>query len=69
MPDYSKLFVLYTEAIYTVPVGTDADINEDYIERAAIVKHAFLNQLNRKSLRYNWHDAEVSRAGGCICQR
>ena len=34
--------------------------NEEYISRAAIVKHAFNEQLNRKSLRYNWHDAEVT---------
>ena len=31
--------------------------NEEYISRAAIVKHAFNDQLNRKSLKYNWHDA------------
>ena len=34
--------------------------NEEYIARAAIVKHAFQDQLNRKSLKYNWHDAEVT---------
>ena len=41
---------------------------EDYIERAAIVKHAFLNQLNKKSLRYNWHDAEVSVLEGVFAR-
>ena len=34
--------------------------NTEYIARAAIVKHAFQDQLNRKSLKYNWHDAEVT---------
>ena len=42
--------------------------HEDYIERAAIVKHAFLNQLNKKSLRYNWHDAEVSVLEGVFAR-
>ena len=32
---------------------------EEYVRRAAIVKHEFQEQLNRKSLKYNWHDAEV----------
>ena len=42
--------------------------HKDYIERAAIVKHAFLNQLNKKSLRYNWHDAEVSVLEGVFAR-
>ena len=42
--------------------------HEDYIERAAIVKHALLNQLNKKSLRYNWHDAEVSVLEGVFAR-
>ena len=42
--------------------------HEDYIERAAIVKHAFLNQLYKKSLRYNWHDAEVSVLEGVFAR-
>ena len=33
---------------------------EEYVRRAAIVKHEFQEQLNRKSLKYNWHDAEVT---------
>ncbi len=42
--------------------------HEDYIECATIVKHAFLNQLNKKSLRYNWHDAEVSVLEGVFAR-
>ncbi len=42
--------------------------NEEYIARAEIVKHAFLNQLNRKSLRYNWHDAEVTVLEGVFAR-
>ncbi len=33
-----------------------------------IVKHAFNEQLNRKSLRYNWHDAEVTVLEGVFAR-
>lgn len=42
--------------------------NEEYISRAATVKHAFMNQLNRKSLKYNWHDAEVTVLEGVFAR-
>lgn len=41
---------------------------EEYVRRAAIVKHEFLNQLNRKSLKYNWHDAEVTVLEGVFAR-
>ena len=42
--------------------------NDEYIARAAIVKHAFQDQLNRKSLKYNWHDAEVTVLEGVFAR-
>ena len=42
--------------------------NTEYIARAAIVKHAFNDQLNRKSLKYNWHDAEVTVLEGAFAR-
>ena len=42
--------------------------NEEYISRAAVVKHAFQEQLNRKSLKYNWHDAEVTVLEGVLAR-
>ena len=42
--------------------------NEGYISRAAIVKHAFNEQLNRKSLKYHWHDAEVTVLEGVFAR-
>ncbi|BDF33886.1 radical SAM domain protein [Lachnospiraceae bacterium] len=42
--------------------------NEEYISRAATVKHAFQEQLNRKSLRYHWHDAEVTVLEGVFAR-
>lgn len=42
--------------------------NEEYISRAAVVKHAFYEQLNRKSLKYNWHDAEITVLEGVFAR-
>ncbi len=42
--------------------------NDEYISKAAIVKHAFQDQLNRKSLKYNWHDAEVTVLEGVFAR-
>lgn len=41
---------------------------EEYVRRAAIVKHEFQDQLNRKSLRYNWHDAEETVLEGVFAR-
>ncbi len=41
---------------------------EEYIAKAATVKHAFNDQLNRKSLRYQWHDVEVSVLEGVFAR-
>lgn len=41
---------------------------EEYIAKAATVKHTFNEQLNRKSLRYQWHDVEVSVLEGVFAR-
>lgn len=40
----------------------------EYVRRASIVKLAFSEQLNRKSLKYNWHDAEVTVLEGVFAR-
>ena len=42
--------------------------NEEYIRRANIVRHAFNDQLNRKSLKYNWHEADVTVLEGVFAR-
>ena len=42
--------------------------NEEYIRRAYVVKHAFQEQLNKKSLKYNWHDADVTVLEGVFAR-
>ncbi len=41
---------------------------EEYMRRADIVKDEFQNQLNRKSLKYNWHDAQVTVLEGVMAR-
>ncbi len=41
---------------------------EEYMRRAEIVKDEFHAQLNRKSLKYNWHDAQVTVLEGVMAR-
>ena len=41
---------------------------EEYMRRAGIVKEEFHSQLNRKSLKYNWHDAQVTVLEGVMAR-
>ena len=41
---------------------------EEYIERAHIVRHEFQEQLNRKSLKYNWHEADLTVLEGVFAR-
>lgn len=42
--------------------------SEEYVHRAAVVKHEFQQQLNRKSLKYNWHEADVTVLEGVFAR-
>lgn len=41
---------------------------EDYIHRAYVVNHEMKEMLNRKSLRYNWHEADVTVLEGVFAR-
>jgi radical SAM superfamily enzyme YgiQ (UPF0313 family) len=41
---------------------------EDYIEYAHTVNEAVKAQLNRKSIRYNWHEADVTVIEGALAR-
>ena len=69
MSDHGKFFFLCAEAVYSVPVGTDVYQAEEYMRRAHLVNDEFKEQLNRKSLKYNWHDAECYGSGRYYGQR
>jgi radical SAM superfamily enzyme YgiQ (UPF0313 family) len=41
---------------------------EELLEKARIVNQEFKEQLNRKSLKYNWHEADVSVLEGVLAR-
>ena len=41
---------------------------EDYIQKAHIVNNEMKAQLNRKSLKYNWHEADVTVLEGVFAR-
>ena len=41
---------------------------EEFLERAAIVNRKMKEMLNRKSLRYNWHEADVTVLEGVLAR-
>ena len=41
---------------------------EEYLDRARIVNHTFKEQLNRKSLNYQWHSPEVTIIEGVLAR-
>ncbi|MCC8150817.1 MAG: TIGR03960 family B12-binding radical SAM protein, partial [Lachnospiraceae bacterium] len=41
---------------------------EDFLERAHIVNESIRSQLNRKSIRYNWHEADVTLIEGILAR-
>lgn len=41
---------------------------EDFIEKAYITKNAIMEQLNQKSIKYNWHEADASVMEGILAR-
>ena len=41
---------------------------EEYTRRASVVREEFQAQLNRKSLKYNWHDAQTTVLEGVMAR-
>ncbi len=44
------------------------DTKEEFIKKARIVNHAMKEQLNRKSIKYNWHEPHVSQLEGVLAR-
>ena len=42
--------------------------SEEFLEKAALVNHKMREMLNRKSLRYNWHEAELTVLEGVFAR-
>ncbi len=44
------------------------DSPEDFIAKAALTKNTLAEQLNQKSIKYNWHEADVSMLEGVLAR-
>ena len=67
MPDYGEYFLLRSETIYAVSVGGDVP-QEEYLNRAKTVREEIRAQLNQKSIKYNWHEADVTVLEGLLAR-
>ena len=41
---------------------------EEFLHKASVVNHEIKEQLNRKSIRYNWHEADVTVLEGLLAR-
>ncbi len=41
---------------------------EEFLDKARLTKQGIMGQLNRKSIKYNWHDADVSILEGVLAR-
>jgi radical SAM family uncharacterized protein len=44
------------------------DTPEEYLQKQQLLKNKINEQLNRKSIRYNWHEAELSQLEGVLAR-
>ncbi len=42
---------------------------QDFVEKAKVVKNEVRAQLNQRSIRYNWHEPDVTSLEGFACKR
>ena len=69
MSDHGKFFFLRSKAVHSVPVGTDVYQAEEYMQACLSRQRMSLRQqLNRKSLKYNWHEADVTVLEGVMAR-
>ena len=69
MSDHSKYLFLCAKAIYPVPVGADVHAKKSSLTVQELsVNHEIHAQLNKKSIRYNWHEADVTVLEGILAR-
>lgn len=44
------------------------DTKKEFLDKARLLNHTFKDQLNRKSLKYNWHEADVTVLEGVLAR-
>ena len=67
MPDYREHLFLCAQALYAFPVGVHVRPGE-YLGFARTVNHEIKEMLNQKSIRYHWHEADVTVLEGFLAR-
>lgn len=67
MPDYDQYFLFVPKPFTPFQWATMLDPS-DYLARAKIVNDHVKEQLNHKSIRYNWHEADVTVLEGILAR-
>ena len=68
MPDHRQHLLLCPEAVYPVPVGTDVHAGASYSDVQKWSTTRSRNMLNKKSIKYNWHEADVTVLEGVLAR-
>lgn len=67
MPDYDK-YIIFVPKPFTPFQWARMYEPSEYLGRAKIVNDHVKEQLNRKSIRYNWHEAYVTVIEGILAR-
>ena len=67
MSDHSKQLLLCSETVYTVPMGSD-EYERRIPEKAHIVKRGSKSAGESKSIKYNYHEADVTVLEGILAR-
>lgn len=67
MPDYNQYFLFVPKPFTPFQWATMLDPS-DYLARAKIVNDHVKEQLKHKSIRYNWHEADVTVLEGILAR-
>lgn len=67
MPDYDQ-YILFVPKPFTPFQWASMLDPGDYLGRAKIVNDHVKEQLNHKSIRYNWHEADVTVLEGVLAR-
>ena len=67
MPDCSQHFFFCAETVYPLQWARMCT-KEEFLHRACVVNHEIREQKNKKSIKYNWHEADVTVLEGILAR-
>lgn len=67
MPDYGK-HIIFVPKPFTAFQWSPMNTIPEFLDKAKFVNDKMKSMLNRKSLKYNWHEADVSVLEGLFAR-